>query len=160
MLRRIVRTSWSVLPIHGHLRPAARDADGPQVGHGNDRYRDSRFHVQREHERHSHRVVDSAADHHRLQSAHFFANRPTDHVVGHRWRIWKSGRLLDRSLLGCPTCATITGSLLTAVSVGSVKVDANQAGGTANGNQYAAATQVQTPITIAIPWLRPTCPRC
>ncbi len=49
---------------------------------------------------------------------------------------------------GCPTCATITGSLLTAVSVGSVKVDANQAGGAANGNQYAAATQVQMPITI------------
>jgi sugar lactone lactonase YvrE len=49
----------------------------------------------------------------------------------------------------CPTCATIVGSLLTAVSVGSVKVDANQAGGAANGNQYAAATQVQAPITIS-----------
>jgi sugar lactone lactonase YvrE len=49
----------------------------------------------------------------------------------------------------CPTCATITGSVLTAVSVGSVKVDANQAGGAANGNQYAAATQVQAPIAIA-----------
>ena len=48
----------------------------------------------------------------------------------------------------CPTCATITGSTLTAVSAGSVKVDANQAGGAANGNQYAAATQVQAPITI------------
>jgi sugar lactone lactonase YvrE len=49
----------------------------------------------------------------------------------------------------CPTCATITGNKLTAVSVGAVKVDANQAGGAANGNQYAAATQVQAPITIA-----------
>ena len=49
----------------------------------------------------------------------------------------------------CPTCATIVGSTLTAVSVGSVKVDANQAGGAANGNQYAAATQVQAPITIS-----------
>jgi sugar lactone lactonase YvrE len=48
----------------------------------------------------------------------------------------------------CPTCATITGSKLTAVSAGVVKVDANQAGGAANGNQYAAATQVQAPITI------------
>jgi sugar lactone lactonase YvrE len=48
----------------------------------------------------------------------------------------------------CPTCATISGSVLTAVSVGSVKVDANQAGGAANGNQYAAATQVQAPIAI------------
>jgi hypothetical protein len=49
----------------------------------------------------------------------------------------------------CPTCATISGSTLTAVSVGSVKVDANQAGGAANGKQYAAATQVQAPITIS-----------
>ena len=48
----------------------------------------------------------------------------------------------------CPTCATITGSTLTAVSAGAVKVDANQAGGAANGNQYAAATQVQAPMTI------------
>jgi len=48
----------------------------------------------------------------------------------------------------CPTCATITGSVLTAVSVGSVKVDANQQGGSANGNQYAAATQVQAPIAV------------
>jgi len=48
----------------------------------------------------------------------------------------------------CPTCATITGNMLTAVSAGAVKVDANQAGGAANGNQYAAATQVQAPITI------------
>jgi len=49
----------------------------------------------------------------------------------------------------CPTCATIAGNLLTAVSVGSVKVDANQQGGSANGNLYAAATQVQAPIAIA-----------
>jgi sugar lactone lactonase YvrE len=48
----------------------------------------------------------------------------------------------------CPTCATIAGSVLTAVSAGAVTVDANQAGGAANGNQYAAATQVQAPITI------------
>jgi sugar lactone lactonase YvrE len=49
----------------------------------------------------------------------------------------------------CPTCATITGNILTAVAVGVVKVDANQAGGQANGNQYAAATQVQVAITIS-----------
>src|SRR5208282_3599789 len=49
----------------------------------------------------------------------------------------------------CPTCAAVAGSVLTAVSVGSVKVDANQAGGSASGNQYAAATQVQVPITIS-----------
>ncbi len=49
----------------------------------------------------------------------------------------------------CPTCATIAGSTLTAASVGTVKVDANQAGGQNNGNQYAAATQVQAPITIS-----------
>ncbi len=48
----------------------------------------------------------------------------------------------------CPACATITGSVLSAVSTGVVKVDANQAGGTASGNQYAAATQVQASITI------------
>ncbi len=49
---------------------------------------------------------------------------------------------------GCLACAAISGSTLTAVSAGAIKVDANQAGGTANGNQYAAATQVQAPITI------------
>jgi sugar lactone lactonase YvrE len=49
----------------------------------------------------------------------------------------------------CLTCATINGNTLAAVSVGSVKVDANQAGGAANGNQYAAATQVQVAITIS-----------
>ena len=49
----------------------------------------------------------------------------------------------------CPTCATISGSTLTAVSVGSIKVDANQAGGSNAGNLYAAATQVQVTISIA-----------
>ncbi len=49
----------------------------------------------------------------------------------------------------CPTCATVAGNTLSAVAVGSVKVDANQAGGAANGNQYAAAQQVQAAITIA-----------
>jgi sugar lactone lactonase YvrE len=48
----------------------------------------------------------------------------------------------------CPACATITGTKLTAVSTGVIKVDANQAAGTANGNQYAAAPQVQAAITI------------
>jgi sugar lactone lactonase YvrE len=48
----------------------------------------------------------------------------------------------------CPTCATVVGNILTAVAVGSVKVDANQAGGTNNGNQYAAATPVQATVTI------------
>jgi sugar lactone lactonase YvrE len=48
----------------------------------------------------------------------------------------------------CPTCATINGTKLTAVGAGSIKVDANQAAGNANGNQYAAAPQVQAPITI------------
>ena len=48
----------------------------------------------------------------------------------------------------CPTCATVSGNTLTAVSVGSVKVDANQAGGSNGGNLYAAATQVQAAIGI------------
>jgi len=49
----------------------------------------------------------------------------------------------------CPACATVTGSVLTAVSTGAIKVDANQAAGTAGGKQYAAATQVQVAITIS-----------
>ena len=49
----------------------------------------------------------------------------------------------------CLSCATISGSTLTAAAVGSIKVDANQAGGAAGGKQYAAATQVQVPITIS-----------
>jgi len=49
----------------------------------------------------------------------------------------------------CLTCATISGSTLTAVSAGSIKVDANQAAGTNGGKQYAAATQVQASITIS-----------
>jgi hypothetical protein len=48
----------------------------------------------------------------------------------------------------CPTCASVSGATLTALAAGSVKVDANQAGGAANGNQYAAAPQVQAGITI------------
>lgn len=48
----------------------------------------------------------------------------------------------------CPACATIAGSVLTAVSTGVIKVDANQAAGTAGGKQYAAAQQVQAAITI------------
>jgi sugar lactone lactonase YvrE len=48
----------------------------------------------------------------------------------------------------CATCASVTGNTLTALAAGSIKVDANQAAGSANGNQYAAATQVQAPITI------------
>ena len=48
----------------------------------------------------------------------------------------------------CLTCATISGSTLTAVSAGSITVDANQAGGANGGLQYAAATQVQKSITI------------
>jgi hypothetical protein len=48
----------------------------------------------------------------------------------------------------CATCATVNGNILTAVSAGTVKVDANQAGGTANGKQYAAAPQVQAIVTV------------
>ncbi len=51
----------------------------------------------------------------------------------------------------CLTCATISGSTLTAVSAGSIKVDANQAAGTNAGQQFAAATQVQAAITINNP---------
>jgi sugar lactone lactonase YvrE len=53
---------------------------------------------------------------------------------------------------GCATCASINGNVLTALSVTGSKpvvVDANQQGGTANGSQYAAATQVQASIAIA-----------
>jgi sugar lactone lactonase YvrE len=49
----------------------------------------------------------------------------------------------------CPSCASISGSILTALGVGSVTVDANQAGGQANGNQYAAAQTVKATITIS-----------
>ena len=48
----------------------------------------------------------------------------------------------------CFACATISGNTLTTVAAGGVIVDANQAAGTANGKQYAAATQVQKSITI------------
>jgi len=48
----------------------------------------------------------------------------------------------------CATCASVSGSTLTALAAGSVKVDANQAAGSANGNQYAAATQVQATVTV------------
>ncbi len=73
----------------------------------------------------------------------------------------------------CTSCATTTGTngaTLTAVGAGKVIVDANQAGGTNNGNQYAAAKQVQATITISsatpagvpglvmnqVTWLNPT----
>ena len=49
----------------------------------------------------------------------------------------------------CPTCASINGNILTALGVGTVVVDANQAGGTSGGNQYAAAQQVQATIVIS-----------
>jgi sugar lactone lactonase YvrE len=51
----------------------------------------------------------------------------------------------------CTSCATTTGTTgatLTTVGAGKIIVDANQAAGTANGNQYAAAPQVQVTITI------------
>lgn len=51
----------------------------------------------------------------------------------------------------CASCAIAggaNGSTLSAVGAGSVIVDANQAAGTNNGNQYAAAKQVQATITI------------
>jgi sugar lactone lactonase YvrE len=48
----------------------------------------------------------------------------------------------------CPSCVTLVGNKVTAVSAGSVRIDANQAGGTVSGNQYAAATQVQAVITV------------
>jgi sugar lactone lactonase YvrE len=48
----------------------------------------------------------------------------------------------------CPACVTLVGNKVTAVSAGSVRIDANQAGGTVGGNQYAAAEQVQVVITV------------
>ena len=48
----------------------------------------------------------------------------------------------------CPACVTLVGNKVTAVSAGGVRIDANQAGGTVSGNQYAAATQVQAVITV------------
>jgi sugar lactone lactonase YvrE len=49
----------------------------------------------------------------------------------------------------CPTCASVSGSTLTALAAGTVIVDANQAGGQANGNQYAAAQTVKATIVIS-----------
>ncbi|HVU47269.1 MAG TPA: hypothetical protein VHD85_14150 [Terracidiphilus sp.] len=48
----------------------------------------------------------------------------------------------------CTSCASINGTTLTALAVGSVIVDANQAAGTNNGVQYAKAPQVQATIAI------------
>jgi sugar lactone lactonase YvrE len=83
-------------------------------------------------------------------------NPPTSLQVGQQITLSATGGASGNPVVfsidagsACPTCATIAGSVLTAVSVGAVKVDANQAGGAANGNQYAAATQVQAPIAIA-----------
>jgi sugar lactone lactonase YvrE len=83
-------------------------------------------------------------------------NPPTSLQVGQQITLSATGGASGQPVVfsidassACPTCATISGSTLTAVAAGSVKVDANQAGGTANGNQYAAATQVQAPITIS-----------
>jgi len=83
-------------------------------------------------------------------------NPPTSLQVGQQITLSATGGASGNPVVftidaasACPTCATISGTTLTAVAVGAVKVDANQAGGTANGNQYAAATQVQAPIAIA-----------
>ncbi|MGA7339226.1 MAG: hypothetical protein WBE72_23350 [Terracidiphilus sp.] len=48
---------------------------------------------------------------------------------------------------GCPDCATISGTTLTAVGAGSIEVDANQAGNTT----YAAAAPVKVTIAISSP---------
>jgi sugar lactone lactonase YvrE len=51
----------------------------------------------------------------------------------------------------CTSCAATSGTngtTLTAVGAGKITVDANQAAGQANGNQYAAAKQIQASITI------------
>jgi sugar lactone lactonase YvrE len=51
----------------------------------------------------------------------------------------------------CKTCATIVGNALSASAAGTMIVDANQAGGANNGEQYAAAPQVQATILINAP---------
>ena len=48
----------------------------------------------------------------------------------------------------CKSCATVVGGTLSAAGVGTVIVDANQAGGSNNGSQYAAAPQVQATVVI------------
>ncbi|MGO8757568.1 MAG: hypothetical protein ACLQG3_05525 [Terracidiphilus sp.] len=51
----------------------------------------------------------------------------------------------------CGTCVTLSGTnnaTLTAVAAGSVTIDANQAAGTNNGNQYAAATTVKATVVV------------
>jgi hypothetical protein len=61
----------------------------------------------------------------------------------------------------CTSCATVSGtngSTLTAVSAGTVIVDANQAGGANNGSQYAAAKQVQATVTINYTVVPPNVP--
>jgi sugar lactone lactonase YvrE len=53
------------------------------------------------------------------------------------------------SASSCKTCAAINGTTLSALVKGTVIVDANQAGGANNGEQYAAAPQVQATIVIS-----------
>ena len=148
MLERIVRASRSFLPIHGHLRPAARDANGPQVGTATINIATPAFAF-------NVNMSGTATVSSILPQTITGFNPPTSLQIGQQITLSATGGASGNPVVftidpssGCPTCATITGSLLTAVSVGSVKVDANQAGGAANGNQYAAATQVQMPITI------------
>lgn len=49
----------------------------------------------------------------------------------------------------CKNCANINENTLIATAAGTIKVDANEAGGSANGNQYAPAPQLQATITIS-----------
>ncbi len=89
--------SRSVLPIRGLLRPAARERPTvPRSAPGAINIATPAFAFNREHERHSHAVVDSAADHYRLQSSGDAAGRPADHAVGNGRRIGQSGRLQHR----------------------------------------------------------------
>jgi sugar lactone lactonase YvrE len=82
-------------------------------------------------------------------------NPPANLLVGQQVKLTATGGgsgnpvifTLDSS--GCSTCATISGSTLTALAAGTIKVDANQASGSNSGTQYAAAAQVQVSITIS-----------
>ena len=82
-------------------------------------------------------------------------NPPTSLQVGQQTALSATGGASGNAVTfsidptsSCTSCASITGTTLTALAAGAVIVDANQAGGQANGNQYAAAPTVKASITI------------
>ncbi|HEV2135882.1 MAG TPA: NHL repeat-containing protein [Terracidiphilus sp.] len=83
-------------------------------------------------------------------------NPPTTMQVGQQTTLSATGGASGNPVVfsidaasSCPACVSISGSTLTALATGTVIIDANQAGGQANGNQYAAAQTVKATIVIS-----------